>query len=81
MTHYHPRHYAKPRSPYVMARLFIVTSAIGVRFVERQSLNSPELGRLPQGRLFHGEPVGAWVRRLPHEGGGYAFSVAVKEVV
>lgn len=63
-----------------LARLWVVTARKGARFVKRQSMNSEEVAHLPRLSLFHGDIAGAWVRRLPSEGGGYAFFAAVREV-
>lgn len=71
-----------------MARLWVVTSEIGVNIRSEPNATAEKLTALPKGKTFHGNPVqgaavqgnATWVARLPSEGGGYAWSGAVQEV-
>lgn len=69
-----------PTAACPLARLFVVKSSKGARFFIRANAGSPDLGVLPMGRVFHGEPSGVWVHRLRSEGGGFCVGAAVQEV-
>jgi hypothetical protein len=84
MTHHYyntkpPRVIPKP--PFLMARLFVVTAELGAHCVESRRMTSKLIVKLPRGMLFHGAPEGAWIARLPSEGGGYCYRASVTEVV
>lgn len=74
------RHYAK-NPP--LSRLYKTTQVKGVHFYERPSPDSPTVGMLYGRTLFHGSPAvnERWVRRLPSEGGGFAYTGVVEEVI
>lgn len=74
--YYHVKR-AKSKETAILTSLFIVTSKLGARIVERKSMNSPWLGHLPYGKPFQGSYSGAWVRVL---GGGYCLALTVREV-
>lgn len=69
-----------------IAALFQVTAERGVNVRAEPSPTATKLGALPKGALFHGEVVQGviaygvreWVKRLPSEGGGYAWKGAVE---
>lgn len=71
-----------------LARLWVVTSEIGVNIREQPSVAADKRGALPKGATFHGSPVqgqpvdsiATWVARLPSEGGGYMWVGALREV-
>lgn len=71
-----------------LARLWRVTAEMGVNIRKEATAASTKLGALPQGSLFHGEPVtgaavgvnSVWIHRLPSEGGGHMWSGALEEV-
>jgi hypothetical protein len=69
-----PRHTDAPALPH----LYIVTSKLGARVVERKSMNSEQIVIMPQGFVFHGTPSERWIRVL---GGGYCVGASVREVV
>lgn len=64
--------------PAKMTGLYIVTSRLGARVVERKSLNSARIALMPIGFVFNGSPDGAWVKVL---GGGYCVGISVREIV
>lgn len=68
----------KQSEPAPMASLFLVTSLLGARVMERKSMNSGELAKLRQGALFHGVLCSPWIARL---GGGYVVHLCAREVV
>jgi hypothetical protein len=69
-----PRHTDAPAMPH----LYIVTSKLGARVVERKSMNSEQITIMPPGFVFHGRPSDKWIRVL---GGGYCAGVSVREVL
>jgi len=70
-----------PTAACPLARLFVVKSPKGARFFTRTHPGAPDMGVLPTGRIFHGEPSGVWVHRLRSEGGGFCVGAAVREVI